>query len=163
MKALTDPVIRGSFVNCSKGEASRIALPRDLPELPWENMDFLGWRDPGAPNRSYIVADHDGELIGIALRLAQRTPGSHQRAMCSICLTTHLASGVALMTARKARRSSGGYDSAGEYICSDLACSLYVRGKKRVEQGIRMKETLTTEEKIARTRANLSTFLTKIL
>jgi hypothetical protein len=163
MKALTDPVIRASFVNCSKGEASRIALPRDLSELPWEDMDFLGWRDPGAPNRSYIVAEHEGELVGVTLRFASRTAGSHQRSMCSICLTTHVASGVALMTAHKARGSSGDYDSAGEYICSDLACSLYVRGRKRVEQGVRMKETLTTEEKIARTQENLSTFLTKLL
>ncbi|GAA3053312.1 FBP domain-containing protein [Kitasatospora albolonga] len=165
MKALTDPEIRASFVNCTKGEASRIALPRHLDELPWEDMDFMGWRDPGAPTRSYIVAEHDGRLVGVALRFAQRTVGAHHGSMCSICLTTHVASGVSLMTARKARRASDDeYVSAGEYFCSDLACSLYVREKKRADaSGIRMKENLTTEEKITRTRVNLSKFLTRVV
>ncbi|GLW75476.1 hypothetical protein Kpho02_77730 [Kitasatospora phosalacinea] len=166
MKALTEPVIRASFVNCTKGEASRLTLPRDLSELPWEDLDFLGWRDPGAPQRSYIVAEHGGELVGVALRLAQRTGPAGHGSMCSICLTTHLASGVSLMTARKARRGGGDeeYASAGEYFCSDLACSRYVRGMKRAAaSGIRMKESLTTEEKVARVQANLSTFLSKVL
>ncbi|WP_370447575.1 FBP domain-containing protein [Kitasatospora sp. SolWspMP-SS2h] len=56
--------------------------------------------------------------------------------MCSICLTVHAASGVALLTARKAGRPSGEeYASAGEYVCGDLARSLYVRGHRRAGCG----------------------------
>ena len=57
MQPLADNDIRASFINCSKGEARRIALPRNLSELPWEDLDFLGWRDPGAPDRGYVVAE----------------------------------------------------------------------------------------------------------
>nr|WP_233533479.1 FBP domain-containing protein [Kitasatospora sp. SolWspMP-SS2h] len=48
----------------------------------------------------------------------------------------HAASGVALLTARKAGRPSGEeYASAGEYVCGDLARSLYVRGHRRAGCG----------------------------
>ncbi|TGN78537.1 FBP domain-containing protein, partial [Streptomyces griseoluteus] len=49
MRPLTEQDIRASFVNCSKGDAKRLAVPRDLAERPWDDLDFLGWRDPGAP------------------------------------------------------------------------------------------------------------------
>lgn len=163
MKELTDPEIRSSFVNCTKGEVSRLTVPRDLPELPWGDLDFLGWRDPAAPQRSYIVAEHEGRLVGFALRLAPRTGSVQHRSMCSICLTTHPASGVALMTARKARQTGNGDETVGQYLCTDLACSLYVRGKKRAQPGGRLKETLTEEEKIERMRAQLAGFLSKLL
>ncbi|WP_035841487.1 FBP domain-containing protein [Kitasatospora azatica] len=162
MRELTEDLIRNSFVNCSKGEAKRLAVPRDLAEQPWEDLDFLGWRDPGAPDRCYLVAEHGGELIGVTLRLAPRQTGSMRRSMCSLCLTTHPSSGVALMSARKARRTGSEADSVGEYICTDLACSLYVRGKKKAEPGGRLEESLTTEEKIERTTARLSAFLDKL-
>ena len=57
MKPLTEQDIRTSFINCSKGEAKRISLPRDLDRRPWDDLDFLGWRDPGAPDRSYLVTE----------------------------------------------------------------------------------------------------------
>ncbi|MEU5387945.1 FBP domain-containing protein [Kitasatospora cineracea] len=166
MRELTEPAIRASFVNCTKGEAGRLALPRGLAELPWEELDFLGWRDPGAPDRGYLVAEHEGRPVGVALRRAQRAgAGARQGAMCSICRTVHAASGVALLTARKAGRASGDeYASAGEYFCGDLACSLYVRGRRRASAGgVRMRESLSTEEKVARARDNLAAFLERVL
>lgn len=60
MKSLTEQDIRGSFINCSKGEAKRLAVPRDLDERPWEDLDFLGWRDPGAPDRSCLLVEREG-------------------------------------------------------------------------------------------------------
>jgi hypothetical protein len=163
MKELTDSEIRASIANCTKGEASRLAVPRDLGELPWKDLDFLGWRDPGAPHRSYIVTEHDGRLVGFAFLLAPPGLNSRHRAMCSICLTTHPSSGVTLMTARKARQSSNGHDTVGEYICVDLDCSLYVRGKKQAQPGGRLEETLSQQEKIERMRAKLAAFLDKLL
>lgn len=47
MEPLTDKQIRSSFVNSTKGEAARLKLPLDFAELPWEDLDFLGWVDPG--------------------------------------------------------------------------------------------------------------------
>lgn len=43
-----------------QGEAKRLATPRDLDLRPWDDLDFLGWRDPGAPDRSYLVTERAG-------------------------------------------------------------------------------------------------------
>lgn len=52
-----------------------------------------------------------------------------------------------------------GGNSVGVYICTDLACSLYVRGRKVPASGGRFKESLTLEEQVVRTRTNLAAFL----
>ncbi|MGC0418969.1 FBP domain-containing protein [Embleya sp. AB8] len=163
MNPLTEQDIRTSFVNCSKGEAQRLPMPRDLAERPWAELDFLGWGDPGAPDRTYLVTEHEGTLVGVTLRFPAQRRGYLHRSMCSLCLTTHPGSGVSLMTARKTGKAGREGNSVGVYICTDLACSLYVRGKKQAAPGARFEETLTVDEQIARTRENLSTFLTKIL
>ncbi|MGC4875678.1 FBP domain-containing protein [Micromonospora sp. DT43] len=159
MLALTESAIRASFVNCTQGETKRLAIPNDLEFRPWDDLDFLGWRDPAAPQRAYLVAESDGALVGVALRAAQQT-GRVRRSMCSFCLTNHTGDGVSLMTARKAGRDGRQGNSVGAYVCSDLACSLYLRGRKHA--GPRMHETLSVEEKIERTRATLAAFLRKV-
>ncbi|MET8978360.1 FBP domain-containing protein [Streptomyces sp. NPDC004539] len=162
MRALTEQEIRNSFVNCSKGEAKRLAIPRDLDERPWDDLDFLGWRDPGAPDRSYLVAEHAGRLVGVTLRFPSSQRGFLHRSMCSLCLTTHRGGGVSLMTARKAGAAGRDGNSVGVYMCTDLACSLYVRGRKVPDSGSRFEESLTVEEQIARTTGLLSAFLDKL-
>ncbi|MDH6622301.1 hypothetical protein M2271_000088 [Streptomyces sp. LBL] len=162
MRSLTDQDIRNSFVNCSKGEAKRLAIPRDLDQLPWDHLDFLGWRDPGAPDRSYLVTERAGQLVGVTLRSPSSQRGFLHRSMCSLCLTTHPGGGVSLMTGRKAGPAGREGNSVGLYMCTDLACSLYVRGRKIPESGARFEESLTLEEQIARTTGNLAAFLDKL-
>jgi hypothetical protein len=162
MRSLTEQEIRNSFVNCSKGEAKRLATPRELDELPWDHLDFLGWRDPGAPDRSYLVTERDGTLVGVTLRFQSSRRGFLHRSMCSLCLTTHPGGGVSLMTARKAGPAGREGNSVGLYICTDLACSLYVRGRKAPGGGSRLEESLTVAQQIARTTDNLSAFLDKL-
>jgi hypothetical protein len=81
--------------------------------------------------------------------------------MCSMCLTTHTG-GVSLMVAAKAGKAGQQGNSVGAYMCSDLACPLYVRGKKDAGVGARLPESLTLEEKIQRTVANLAAFIAKV-
>ncbi|BDH06181.1 FBP domain-containing protein [Streptomyces seoulensis] len=162
MRPLTEQDIRASFVNCSKGDAKRLAIPRDLGERPWDDLDFLGWRDPGAPDRSYLVLERGEELVGVALRFPTVRRGSHHRSMCSVCLTTHRGGGVCLMTARKAGPAGREGNSVGVYMCADLACSLYVRGKKVPESGSRFEESLTVPEQIARAEGNLTAFIDQL-
>jgi hypothetical protein len=45
VKPLTEPEIRAAFVNCTKGDAKRLNVPRDLASRTWGDLDFLGWRD----------------------------------------------------------------------------------------------------------------------
>ncbi len=162
MDPLGETLIRASFVNCSKGEAKRVSLPRDLAELPWGDLDFLGWRDPGAPDRAYLVTGGE-RPVGVVLKVA---PGARRNLMrsslCGLCLTGHSGGGVDLLAAPLAGPAGRQGNTVGLYMCADLACSLYVRGKKKTALARRMEETLTLEEQIARTLANLDGFLAKV-
>ncbi|MCX4767015.1 FBP domain-containing protein [Streptomyces sp. NBC_01275] len=162
MKSLTERDIRTSFVNCSKGEAARLAVPRDLDQRPWDDLDFLGWRDPGAPDRSYLVAERQDRLVGVTLRFPSSRRSLLHRSMCSLCLTTHPGGGVSLMTARKTGAAGREGNSVGLYMCTDLDCSLYLRGRKVPASGGRFEESLTLEEQIDRTTGNLSAFLDRL-
>ncbi|MFE0358214.1 FBP domain-containing protein [Streptomyces nigra] len=161
MKALTEQEIRRSFVNCTKGEAKRLSVPRDLTERPWDDLDFLGWRDPQAPERAYLVTEIDGRPTALALRSGSAASWQTRRSMCSMCMTTHTG-GVSLMVAAKKGKSGQQGNTVGAYMCSDLACSLYLRGKKDVSMGAQLHETLTLEEKIQRTAANLAAFIARV-
>ncbi|MEV4110348.1 FBP domain-containing protein [Nonomuraea sp. NPDC049695] len=163
MNPITEHDIRTSFVNCSKGEARRLNLPRDLAGSPWPDLDFLGWRDPGAPERAYLVAERGGELVGVALRPAQEARRSFTKStLCSVCVTPHAGTGVALFAAPRVGAAGRQGNTVGAYMCADLACSLYVRDKKQTELGTRF-ESLTVEERIARAAANLDGFLERVL
>jgi FBP C-terminal treble-clef zinc-finger len=161
VKPLTEQEIRAAFVNCTKGEAKRLPVPRDLAGRPWDDLDYLGWRDPQAPGRAYLVADLDGRPAAVALRCPRPGSGQMRRVMCSMCLTSHVG-GVSLMVAPKAGKARQRGDSVGAYICSDLSCSLYVRGKKDAGAGARVHESLTLEEQIQRTVANVAAFMAKV-
>jgi hypothetical protein len=161
MTPLTEQDIRASFVNCSKGEAKRLGLPRDDPA--WGDLDFLGWRDPKAPQRAYLVAERDAGLVGVVLRVATGAArGFTARSMCSLCLTTHTSGGVALMTAPRTGEAGRSGDSVGTYVCGDLDCSLYVRGRKQSVGSFAQHDTLTVAEKSARLVKNLHAFLDQV-
>ena len=164
MKPLNETDIRDSFVNCSKGEARRLSIPRPLADVPWSDLDFLGWRDPGAPDRAYLVAERGEQLVGVSLRTSTGPRKSLIRSnICSVCLTAHAGSGVGLLVARKAGPAGRDGNTVGAYICADLACSLYMRGKKPTQLAQRLEETLTLDEQITRTLTNLDAFLDQIL
>ncbi|MFH8406768.1 FBP domain-containing protein [Streptomyces sp. NPDC018019] len=163
MDPLAEKDIRASFVNCSKGEASRINLPVGLGALPWGDLDFLGWRDPGALDRSYLVVPRDGGIVGVTLRVPQGVRRSFTKTtVCSLCVTGHHGSGVNLLAARKAGALGRQGNTVGTYICADLACSLYVRGKKKPELAGQYEETLPVEDRIARLVLNLDAFVDRV-
>lgn len=66
------------------------------------------------------------------------------------------------MVAPKAGKAGQQGNSVGVYLCSDLSCSLYVRGKKDTGIGARIHEAITLEEKIQRTVRNLAAFVTNV-
>jgi hypothetical protein len=161
VEPLTEQQIRAAFVNCSKGEAKRLHVPRDLAEQPWHDLDFLGWRDPQAPDRAYLVADLGAGPLAITLRTPAAVAGQKRTNLCSICLTSH-SGGVTLMVAARTGKAGQQGNSVGAYMCADLACSLYTRGKKFTASSFRIQERLTLEEQIERNVANLAAFLAKV-
>ncbi|MET9796116.1 FBP domain-containing protein [Nocardiopsis alba] len=164
MREATAEEMRSSFVNCSKGETRRMNLPQEAPPLPWEEMEFLGWRDPRAQEHAYLVTDADEGLVGIALRLSSggRGGGFFRTMACSLCLTVHPSGGVRLFNAPKRGAAGRKGDSVGLYVCEDLACPLYVRGL-RTSPLIQPAETITREERVERLRDNLARFVTGFL
>ncbi|KUF14348.1 FBP domain-containing protein [Streptomyces silvensis] len=164
MRALGEKEIRASFVNCSKGEARRLTLPAGFTGTPWSDLDFLGWRDPKAPDRGYVVAERDDALVGIALRAATGARRSLLKSsICSVCVTPQAGSGIALLVAPRAGEAGRQGNTVGLYVCADLACSLYVRGKKQSALARRMEENLTPQEQHERTLRNLHGFLNQVL
>lgn len=163
MIPISEAELRHSFVNCSKGEASRLPVPRGLARLPWQDLDFLGWRDDGAPDRGYLVAEYHGELVGLNLRVPTNVRRSLVKTtVCSLCLTAHSGSGVSLFAAAKAGAAGRQGNTVGTYICADLACPLYVRGKKVSDLGSRFEESLSLDEQVARTMNNLELFIDQV-
>jgi hypothetical protein len=161
MEPLTEQQIRASFVNCSKGEASRIKMP-DLTAVPWRDLDFLGWSDPAAPQRALIVT---AELEGIVLRRPDsRRTSAMRSSMCRVCYTGHTADGVTLFVAPLAGPAGRNGNTVGEYLCSDLACSLYLRGKRQPRgRLVRQEETLTLDERVDRAMTNLNGFVKRVV
>ncbi|MET9348982.1 FBP domain-containing protein [Streptomyces termitum] len=164
MEPLTDKEIRASFVNCTKGDAARLKLPLDFAETPWDDLDFLGWVDPGAPLRAHLVVPREDGPLGIALRVpATGRTSAVKSSMCQICLTGHASSGVTLLAAPLAGARGREGNTVGVYVCADLACSLYLRGRRAPKlRGLRHEETLSLEERIARMTGHLDAFLERV-
>ncbi|MBB2941152.1 hypothetical protein FB565_000856 [Actinoplanes lutulentus] len=171
MRPLDEKEIRDSFINCSKGEASRIKLPAAFASTPWDDLDFLSWTDPGAPQRALLVIPGSGSdgpgsggASGLVLRRPESVKASAMRAsMCQICLTEHGAGGVVLFVAPLAGPSGRRGNTVGVYICADLGCSLYLRGKRQPKMRlVRREETLTLDERIDRAMKNLTAFTDRV-
>lgn len=162
MEPLTGDEIRASFVNCSRGEAARLPLPKGLATTRWESLDFLGWGDPGSPGAAYLVAPWREDRVGLVLRLGTGAGRAGRKNMCDLCLTTHSATDVALMVARRPGAAGRGGNTVGAYLCTDLACSLYARHLRRPDRAQPV-ESLTEEQRVERLRGNLATFVRRVV
>lgn len=170
MEPITEAEIRSSFVNCSRGEAKRLNLPRDLDDQPWADLDFLGWTDHAAPGRSYLVMPREfgptefgspgPALAGIALRYEKSATRKAQ--MCSICLTTHPNGAVRLMAAQKAGEAGRRGNTVGIHMCEDLDCSLYGRRRKTPSMGRMFREDFDPAERVLQIQANIAGFLARV-
>jgi hypothetical protein len=126
MNPLTDKQIRASFLNASRREISQAVLP-DLDDLPWDRLDYLGWRDRKAPLAGYVVLELDGEPTGVLLRASAAPAGGRRRtAMCAWC--RDLASvDATLYVARRGGGSGRAGNTIGTLICEAFSCSRNVR------------------------------------
>jgi hypothetical protein len=161
MEPLTETDIRASFVNCSRTAAKKVAMPADLAETRWDDLDYLGWFDPRAPQAGHLVVPTERHgLVGLVLR---GSSGGQRRArMCSLCHTVHSGSGVGLMVAPRAGKSGRDGNTVGIDICTSLGCSLYLRGLLPLP-AFALQETLSTQERVARLDRNLGTFVERVL
>jgi hypothetical protein len=126
VKPLSPTEIRESFVNASQGEAERVPLP-GLHEVIWDDREYLGWRNPQAHQRGYLVHWATDRPLGIVLRASESALQPGISAMCSLCRITQPSDQVTLFSAPRAGQSGQDGNTVGTYICADLACSHLIR------------------------------------
>jgi FBP C-terminal treble-clef zinc-finger len=129
--ALTEQQVRRSFLNCSQGEAKGLTLPKGFADLDWAALELLGWRDPKAPLRGYLVVEAPAgdavRTVGIAVRAAESRMSARTAAMCLLCQTTQSGDAVSLFTAKRTGAAGRNGNTVGTYICADLGCAERVR------------------------------------
>lgn len=144
--------LRAALRNCSRGDAQRMAPPPDLADLDWDQWEVLGWRDPKAPLRGYLVAREEDEVLGALLRAPESRMSARRAAMCLLCGCVGQADAFALFVAPRPR-SHG--DSVGTYVCADLRCSANLRAESRDRPGA----PGTLEDRAAELHAKTLAFL----
>ncbi|GAA5198988.1 FBP domain-containing protein [Rugosimonospora acidiphila] len=159
---MTEQQIRGSMSNCSRGDAKSMTLPRELDLLDWAGLDFLGWRDPRAPLRGYLVMWRDGRAVGVQLRAAESKMSRRVSAMCSLCRTSQPGNNVSLFAARRAGQSGRDGNTVGTYICADLACCRNARMVKPTAS-VHPAPGLTVEQRVDGLLARADSFVAEVL
>lgn len=125
MRPIDERAIRASFRNASRKEVSDLRLPADFADIDFDRIDYLGWSDPKAPRRAYVVTEIDGQPVGAMLQQAEQRVIA--RAQCSWCDDITLRNDVQLFTARKAGAAGRKGDTIGTLVCANFACSANVR------------------------------------
>lgn len=157
MRSLTKADVVRSLLNTTKGEASSVNLPTDFPRLDWDELEFLGWRDPKAPLRGYLIREVGGTVQGIALRAADTSMSRSITAMCLICRAAASADSISLFTAKRVGPAGRNGNTVGTYICADLRCGEQIHrptdpARFRAELG------LPLEERVLRMNQRLEAF-----
>jgi hypothetical protein len=154
---LTPEELKASFVNTSRSQLKAMAIPPDLAAQPWHQLDYLGWRDPRAPGRAFLVAPHRGDAVGLALRAPQDVGRRQGSSICAICWAVRPSVEVDLFVAPRAGAAGRSGNTVGTYVCADLACSANVRGLRKLElpQG----ESLPVPQRIERLQRRLEAFI----
>ena len=164
MLALTEAAIRRAMVNCSRSEAAALTPPRDLGELDWASLDVLGWRDPKAELRGYLVHEQADGVVGVALRAADTKMSSRRSAMCLLCRTVQTADAVSLFTARRVGEAGRNGNTVGTYICADLGCAHRVQAVPQSAQHLDEElQALAVAERAEGLRQRLQAFTADVM
>lgn len=125
MLQLTDKHIRESLINASLSERKALTFPPNFPTLTWDNLDFLGWRDPKSPGIGYVIVELENGPVGILLRQAKGAIRS--RPQCSWCEDVHLPNDVVFFSAKRAGQAGRNGNTIATLACANFECSANVR------------------------------------
>ena len=125
MHALTEKQLRAAFVNASQRERTVMTLPSAWADLDWDDLDYLGWRDPKLAGVGYVVVELDGQAVGIQLRRGESKPRT--RAQCSWCEDVTLPNDVVFYAARRAGKSGRNGNTVGTLVCEGFECQVNAR------------------------------------
>ncbi|MCT1478967.1 FBP domain-containing protein [Microbacterium sp. p3-SID336] len=120
MRTWTVAELRTALRNASDRERRTMQLPKGMvPD--WPQLDYLGWRDPRAPQRGYLFVERDGALEGILLRHSRVAAVPSRAVMCTLCRIPRRFDQVVLFTAT-GESSERALSSRGTQLCADLDC-----------------------------------------
>jgi hypothetical protein len=122
---LTDKAVRASLINASLRERNSLTLPTNFADLPWDNLDYLGWRDPRFPLVGYVVVSVEDGPVGVMLRQAEGRLRS--RAQCVWCEDVQLPNDVVFFNAKRAGQAGRDGNTVSTLVCSNFECSANVR------------------------------------
>lgn len=131
MEVPSQQEVRRAFINSSRSRAAAATFPPVWPPLRAEELEMVGWADPKAPLRAYLVVgpevlDQDGPLA-LELRLPSEAPRGSRATMCDLCRTQDAPDGSRLVVAARAGAPGRAGNTVGLYLCSDFGCSLRAR------------------------------------
>jgi len=158
MHALSADVIRDSFVNVSLRERKAIVPPDDLADLPWQDLDYLGWRDARNPLLGYVVIPLPDGPVGVLLRQAE-PPRS--RAQCSWCEDTQLPNDVVFFAAKRAGDAGRKGDTLGTLVCAHFECSVNVRRRAPMSY-VGFDVAAARERRVAALREHVAAFADRV-
>ncbi|QNG18208.1 FBP domain-containing protein [Rhodococcus triatomae] len=161
MDAVTTAEIAGAFRNSSRSKVRSVTYPAGLEATAWEELDFLGWIDPKSPRRAYLVAPTGSGLVAIEMRVSEGGGARASASMCTLCRSVHRRGGTALFSATKVGPAGRAGNSAGTYICTDLNCSLYVRGIRTLP-GTQPEKSVPVPDRIDGLVHRLTSFLSVV-
>ena len=114
--------VRRHLVNGSPSKAAAMTVPSTWPPPGAGDLDLVGWTDPKAPRRAYLVTHVRDELVVVELRTSNAAAAGRP-GMCDLCCTTDAPGGTSLMVAPRAGARGRKGDSVGTYVCADFGCS----------------------------------------
>lgn len=119
--------IQRALVNVTKSERAAVSFEPGFADVPWDVLDFYGWRDPKKPHRGYLVRVRDDRPAALAVQTVASTAPNARKAMCTVCRAVDAANSIALFAARRTGPEGRKGDTVGTYICSGLDCSAQLR------------------------------------
>ncbi|MDR6867405.1 hypothetical protein J2Y69_002008 [Microbacterium resistens] len=127
MQRLSRADVRGALEH-TVTTGRRIHLPADFDDLNWGMLDYLGWKDPRSPLRSYLLAVVDGRLEGLRLERVAPPQLTHGRAvMCNLCHFSRRFHEVSMFVTRNPSASrQKQLNAVGTMLCTDLDCAANV-------------------------------------
>lgn len=160
MDLLEPADVRDAFVNSSRSRAAAVTFPRPWPPERTAERDFLGWADPKAPLRAYLVvgAPICDEIVSIELRLGE-SAGPRRSSHCDWCHTQDAEGGSRLVVAPRAGARGRSGDSIGLYVCTDFDCS---RRARRPLLGHQRSVSGAPDLRVDELRARVGTFVDRV-
>jgi hypothetical protein len=125
MQPINEKTIRTSLVNASLRERNNLTLPGNLADLAWENLDYLGWRDPKYPLLGYAIVELDDGPAGVLMR--QSDGQVRSRPQCSWCEDVTLPNDVVFFSAKRGGQAGRNGNTVSTLVCSHFECSVNVR------------------------------------